>query len=246
MRSYLNLVIVLTMLLPATWASAQGVKKIAVDKQRAVQWKPAIGQYYFSHSLVFDYENKADKTKGTLKIHVDPVTGAMCFRKESSFGPKGNAYDFIIGFPDGKYIYCGADEKGKKIKVTELVKEFKPDAETKTQQKEDFITYCVPTGNKRQDFELESWEYDLSYATSDTKYKLWLTKTPFSIYALYGIEFVEAAVTLPVSFDYMYLFSSDALITELNAKDAVLKLTSFGRDPFTAITKGYQEIKVND
>jgi hypothetical protein len=148
MRRYRNVILVFALLLSATWASAQSVKKIAVDKQRAVQWKPATGQYYFSHSLVFDYENKADKTKGTVKIYVDPVTGAMCFRKESSFGQSGKAYDFIIGFPDGKYIYCGADDKGKKIKVTEMVKEFKPDAETKTQQKEDFITYCVPTGNK--------------------------------------------------------------------------------------------------
>jgi hypothetical protein len=246
MRRYRNVILVFALLLSATWASAQSVKKIAVDKQRAVQWKPATGQYYFSHSLVFDYENKADKTKGTVKIYVDPVTGAMCFRKESSFGQSGKAYDFIIGFPDGKYIYCGADDKGKKIKVTEMVKEFKPDAETKTQQKEDFITYCVPTGNKRQDFDLESAEYDLSYATSETKDKLWLTKTPFSIYALYGIEFVEGTVSLPVSFDYMYLLPSNELITELNAKDATLKLTGFGRDPFTAVTKGYQEVKVND
>lgn len=227
-------------------ANAQAVKKIPADKQRATQWSPAKGQYYFSHALVFDYENKIEKTKGTIKIHVDPVTGAMCFQKESSFKLGAKSFDFIIGFPDGKYIYCGVDENGKKVKITEIQEALKLDAETKAQQKEDFTTYCIPTANTRQELGLESQEYDLGYATSDAKDKIWLAKTPFSVYALYGFELIEGAVSLPVSFDYMHLLASDQLLTEINSKDLVLKLTSFGRDPFLAVTKGYQELKVND
>ncbi|KQS31481.1 hypothetical protein [Dyadobacter sp. Leaf189] len=227
-------------------ALAQAPKKIGADKQRALQWKPEKGQYYFSHSLVFDYQNKADKTSGKLKIYLDPVTGAMCFKKESSFGEGGKAFDFVIAFPDGKYIYCGTDENSKKIRINELVKELKRDAETKAEQKENFTTYCIPTGNKRVDFGLTSEEYDITYATSDNKDKVWLTQTPFSVYPLYGMEFVEGAVSLPVTFDYMHLLQSNQLVTEINSKDLILKLVSLEKDPFLAITKGYQELKVND
>lgn len=230
----------------AQFAHSQAVKKIPADKQRALQWSPAKGQYYFSHALVFDFENKAEKTKGTVKVHVDPVTGAMCFQKETSFKLGAKSFDFIIGFPDGKYIYCGADENGKKVKITEMQDALKPDVETRAQQKEDFTTYCIPTGTTRQEFGLESQEYDLGYASSEVKDKIWLAKTPFSVYPLYGFELIEGAVSLPVSFDYMHLLASDQLLTELNSKDLVLKLTSFGRDPFLAVTKGYQELKVND
>jgi hypothetical protein len=245
-RYFVVPILVLSMILTGLPGLCQAPKKIPADKQRALQWKPEKGQYYFSHSLVFDYQNKAEKTSGSIKVYLDPVSGAMCFVKASSFGDGGKSFDFIIGFPDGRYIYCGSDEQGKKVRINEVVKEFKPDADTKTQQKEDFATYCVPTVNKRVDFGLASTEYDLTYATSGSKEKIWLTRTPFSVYPLYGLEFVEGAVSLPVSFDYMNLLPSDLLLTEINSKDLTLKLTSFGKDPFTANTKGYQLLKVND
>ncbi|KAA6441690.1 hypothetical protein FEM33_00970 [Dyadobacter flavalbus] len=225
---------------------AQAVKKIPADKQRLTQWKPEKGQYYFSHSLVYEYENKAAKTKGTIRIYLDPVSGAMCFLKDSSFMQKGKSFDLVIGFPNGKYTFYGTDDAGKKTRISETVNEMKPDPETVLQQKEDFATYCLPTANKRTEFGLESMEYNLGYATSDTKDKIWLAKTPFSVYALYGLEFVESAVSLPVSFDYMHLLDADRLITEFSSKDTFFKLVRFGRDPYTAITKGYQESKRED
>lgn len=240
------MVVVLAFLAIPQCGFAQVISKIVADKQRATQWKPEKGQYYFSHALIFDYQNKAEKTNGKIKIYVDPVTGAMCFKKESSYGEGGKSFDFVIGFPDGKYIFCGTDEDGKKIRINEVVKELKPDAEAKAQHKEDFDTYCIPTGNKRTDFGLESLEYDLAYATSNVKDKIWLTKTPFSIYPLYGLEFVESAVSLPISFDYMHLLTPNQLLSEINAKDLILKLTEVVREPMLVVTKVYKEIKVND
>lgn len=245
MKPYLPILFVFMSLFAAT-ASAQAPKKIPADKQRALLWKPEKGQYYFSHALVFDYQNKAEKTNGSIKVYLDPVTGAMCFVKESSFGQGGKAFDFVIGFPDGKYIFCGTDEDGKKVRVNEVVKEFRPDVDTKKQQQDDFATYCIPSENKREDFGLTSTEYELTYATSGAKEKIWLTKTPFSVYPIYGLEYVESAVSLPVSFDYMSLLPSDLLLTDMNSKDVVLKLKSFGKDPFTANAKGYQTVKLND
>jgi hypothetical protein len=224
-------------------SQAQTVKKIAADKQRAIQWKPDKGQYYFSHSLVMAYENKQDKTKGEIKIYLDPVTGTMCFKKESSF--KEDEFDFIIAFPDGRYFHCGTDDNGKKIRTSEKVADVRPDAEAQAQQKENFGTYCAPTGNKRTDFGFESIEYDLSYATSETKDKVWITTLPFNVYPIYGFELIEVPASLPASLDYLYLLGPNQLISEMNSTDIKLKLTSINPDPFLAETKAYQEVKLD-
>ncbi|MCE7044369.1 hypothetical protein [Dyadobacter sp. CY312] len=224
-------------------SKAQIVKKIAPDKQRALQWKPDKGQYYFSHAVVMSYENKQDNTKGEIKIYLDPVTGTMCFKKESSF--KENEFDFIVAFPDGRYFHCGTDDNGKKIRTSEKVTDVKPDAETQAQQKENFSTYCLPTGNKRIDFGFESIEYDLSYATSETKDKVWITTLPFNVYPIYGFELIEVPATLPASLDYLYLLGPNQLISEMNSKDISLKLTSINPDPFLAVTRTYQEVKMD-
>jgi hypothetical protein len=220
--------------------------KSGVTNQRATQWKPEKGQYYFSHALTYSYENKEKKTKGEIVIYVDPVTGTMCFKRENSFGDTGKAFDFILAFQDGKYVYYGADESGKKFKMTEKVEELKPDAETIAQQKEDFSTYCIPTGNTRKDFGMESIEYDLSYPTSDNKDKLWLTKTPFGINPLYGFDLIDGVASLPVSFDYTHIFNNKQLLTELNSKGLILKLKSYEPNPFLAVTRGYAEVKAEN
>lgn len=225
------------------FSHAQVVKKIAPDKQRAVQWKPEKGQYYFSHSIVMSFENKQEKTKGEIKIHLDPVTGTMCFKKGNTY--KQDNFDFIIAFQDGRYTHFGTDENGKKIKTTEKVSDVKPDAETQAQQKENFSTYCAPTGNKRTDFGFESIEYDLSYATSETKDKIWLTTLPFNVYPIYGFELIEVPASLPVSLDYLYLLGPNQLISEINTTDVTLKLTGINPDPFLANVKSYQEVKMD-
>ena len=230
----------------AGFSHAQAVKKIAADRQRATQWKPDKGQYYFSHSIVFEYEDKAENKKGEVKIYFDPVTGTLCFKKEDSFGDSGKAYDFIIAFQDGRYMHCGIEGSTKKIRTTEKVEEVKPDAETQNQQKENFNTYLAATGNKRIDSGFESVEYDLSYATSENKDKIWVAAMPFSVYPIYGFELIEVAASLPISLDYMYLLGPNQLISGLESKEATLKLKSIGADPFLAMTKNYQEIKVNN
>lgn len=247
MKKYLSYFILLSiMLFSSHLALSQAAKKFTADKQRALQWKPEKGQYYFSHSIVMDFDDKVEKKKGEIKIYFDPVSGAMCFQKESSFRESGKDFDFIIAFQDGRYLHCGVDENGKKIKNTEKVTDVKPNAEEQAQQKENFETYCIATGNKRTDFGLESIEYDLSYATSENKDKLWITTMPFNIYPLYGFELIEVAASLPASFDYLYLLGPYQLLSELNSKDFTLKLKNIGPDPFLAITRNYQEVKVND
>lgn len=224
--------------------NAQSIKKIPADKQRPLQWKPEKGQYYFSHSLVLGYENKVDKSQGEVKVYFDPVTGTMCFKSGTSF--KETNYDLVIAFADGRYMFCGTDDNGKKTRSISKVSEVKPDAESVSQQKENFSTYAIPTGNKRIDFGLESLEYDLSHATSENKDKLWLATLPFSAYPIYGFELVDVPVTLPISLDYIFLLGSNQLVSEHVASDLVIKLKNLGPDPLIANIKGYQEVKAID
>lgn len=238
-----SFILIILFLFQASWLHAQAVKRIVPDKQRALQWKPEKGQYYFSHSVVMAYENKQNKTKGQIKIHLDPVTGTMCFSKGNTF--KEDQFDFIIAFQDGRYTHFGTDENGKKIKRTEKIADVKPDAETQAQQKENFTTYCTATGNKRIDFGFESIEYDLSYATSEAKDKVWITTLPFNVYPIYGFELIEVPASLPVSLDYLYLLGPNQLISDINTNDIMLKLSGINPDPYTAIVKPYQEVKLD-
>jgi hypothetical protein len=226
-------------------AFAQTPKKLSVDKQRSLKWKPEKGQYYFSHALTFEYQNKTEKTKGEIVVFLDPVTGTMCFRKESSFGEAGKTFDFVIATQEGKFIFCGTDNSGKKIRTSEIIEEVKPDQETKDQQKEEFSTYCIPTGNKRADFEWESLEYHLTYPTSDTKDKIWITAVPFGTYPLYGFDLVEAAASLPVSLDFSHIFGPNQLLTEINSADTYLHLKSVEPNPFLAVIALYSEVKTD-
>ena len=244
-RSIIILLLLCGMLVMSQELAAQTNNKPIPDKKRALQWKPDQGQFYFSHKLVYEYRNKADKTSGMLDIWLDPVTGVMCFRKESSFGKTAESYDFILAFPDGKYIYCGTDE-GKKIRITEHVGGVKPDKESQSQRQEDFAAYCLPTGNIREDFGWPSTEYTQSYATSEAKDKLWLTQTPFSVYPLYGLELTEGSAGLPVSFDYIDLLGPNQLVTELDSEDMKLKLIRIDAEPFLAVTRNYKEVKIAD
>jgi hypothetical protein len=240
----ISVYVFLVLLVSGSIAMAQAPKKTAASK--AASSKTEKSQYSFSHALTYSYENKTKKTKGEIVIYVDPATGTMCFKRENSFGDTGKTFDFILAFQDGKYVYYGADESGVKFKMTEKVEELKPDAETITQQKEDFSTYCIPTGKVRKDFNMESVEYELSYPTSDAKDKLWLTKTPFGINPLYGFDLIDGVASLPVSFDYTHIFNNHQLLTELDSKDLILKLKSYEPNPFVAVTRGYAEAKAEN
>jgi len=101
-----------------TIAQTTSSKKPVSDAYRNAQWKPEKGKYYFSHALIYEYFNKVDATKGELWIFIDPVTGTMCFQRESSFGATDEMNDVILAFPNGQMIACGKGESGKKIRET--------------------------------------------------------------------------------------------------------------------------------
>lgn len=225
-------------------ARSQTTTKPVPDKKRTAQWKPQLGQYYFSHKLVYEYE--VDKEKGTMKIAVDPVTGALCFEKKDTYGTTAENFDFILAFPDGKYIYCGADDAGKKIKITEILKDLKPDAEKEKDRQQDFADHLKATGNIRTDFGWPSVEYEQTYETSENKDLIWLTEMPFSVSHLYGFELLEGTASLPVPMDYLYLLGSHQLMTELQSKDVKVKLVSIDAEPVIINTKVYKEIKIAD
>ncbi len=227
-------------------AFAQPLTKIVPDKKRTTLWKPASGQYYFSHLMTFEFDNKYDNRQGTVAIYLDPVTGALCYERSKTFGTTAEFYDYILAFPDGQFISCGVDEAGKKFKVKETIVEFKPDEETRKQQQQDFESFCQLTGNNKEFFGWKTQEYKLAYPKSEVSEELWLAEVPFSVYPLYGFSLIEGTASLPVSFDFIDLIGPKHLLTEYKAKELTIKLVSIEFQPLTLNTGLYKELKLAD
>ncbi len=213
-------------------AQTKPTKKPVTDAYRNAQWKPEKGKYYFSHALIYAYTRKRDDTEGELWIFIDPVTGTMCFQRESSFGITDEMTDVILALPDGKMIACGTTESGKKIREQFQNRAVKPEPDEVKFQRETFREQCKPTGNKRDDFGWESEEYVLSYIKTSESTRLWLAEVPFDVYPLYAFDEWMGDAQLPVSFSYIYLLGPRQLVTESEDEYGTIKLNSYGPSPF--------------
>ena len=218
--------------IPPVQAQTKLAKKPATDAHRNAQWKPEKGKYYFSHALVYEYTRKRDDERGELWIFIDPVTGTMCFQRESSFGATDKMNEAILVLPDGKMIACGTTESGKKIREAFQNRAVKPEPDEVKFQQQTFREQCKPTGNKRSEFGWESEEYVLSYLKTNESTKLWLTEVPFNVYPLYAFDEWEGDAQLPVSFSYIYLLGPRQLVTESDDQYGSLKLISYEPNPF--------------
>ncbi|PWJ60543.1 hypothetical protein CLV98_101728 [Dyadobacter jejuensis] len=225
---------------------AQPSEKLGTDTKRSQLWKPERGQYYFSHKLVFDFEQKMEGQKGTVEVYLDPKTGTLGFVKSSSFGGTAPEFDFILAFPNGTYVSCGVDEGGKKYRVKQLVEEVTPDTETAQQKKADFEAFCTPSGSNRLVYGWPSEEYVRAYPRSETTDQLWLATTPFKIAQLYGFELMEGTASLPISFDFIDLLGSNQLLTSYESKEVVIRLREMVAHPLTLQTTPYRELKLAD
>ena len=216
----------------AAQAQNKPAKKPATDAYRNAQWKPEKGKYYFSHALIYEYTRKRDDVKGELWIYIDPVTGTMCFQRESSFGATDDMNEAILALPDGKIIACGKTESGKKIRETFQNRSVKPEPDEMKLQQQTFREQCKPTGNKRNEFGWESEEYVLSYLKTNESSRLWLAEVPFNVYPLYAFDEWEGDAQLPVSLSYAYLLGPKQLVTESDDQYGTLKLVSYEPNPF--------------
>ncbi|GHB76698.1 hypothetical protein [Persicitalea jodogahamensis] len=212
-------------------AQTKPAAKPATDAYRNAQWKPEKGKYYFSHALIYEYTRKRDETKGEIWIFIDPVTGTMCFQRESSFGATDDMNELILALPNGKMIACGTTESGKKIQAAFQNSSVKPEPDEVKDQQQTFREQCKPTGNKRPEFGWESQEYVLSYLKTNESTKLWVAEVPFKVYPLYAFDEWEGDAQLPVSFSYIYLLGPNQLVTESDDQYGSLKLLSYEPNP---------------
>lgn len=216
-------------------------KNEMLDAARAQKWNPKKGQYYFSHTLTYTYHNIEENSQGEVKIWLDPVTGTMLFLKGSSY--HNSNFEFIIGNPEGKYTFFETDDIGRKIATSETLDEMMPDKQMIEDQKSEFKQNCIAKEGSRTDFGWTSRQYELLYPELDSKDQVWLTEVPFNVYPLYGFDLIEAEVSLPISFDYSYIFGKNQLITEIFATEASMKLTAVEALPVTVEVAEYKEIK---
>ena len=207
-------------------------KKTGGDAYRNAQWKPEKGKYYFSHALIYEYHNKVDSTKGEMWVFIDPVTGTMCFQRESSFGASDDMNDAILAFPNGQVIACGTTESGKKIREPFKNNSVTPGAEEMKFQREIFEEVCRPTGEVRQEYGWKSTEYVMSYIKTNERTKLWVAEVPFNVYPLYAFDEWEGDAQLPVSLSYTYVLSPKQLVTEADDQYMKLKLIAYESNPY--------------
>jgi hypothetical protein len=211
---------------------ATSSKKPATDTYRNAQWKPEKGKYYFSHALIYEYLDKRDSTKGELWVFIDPVTGTLCFQRESSFGATDEMNDAILAFPNGQMIACGTTESGKKIRESFTNNSVTPGPEDVQFQRETFQELCHPTGTTREEFGWKSAEHVLTYLKTNERTKLWLAEVPFNVYPLYAFDEWEGDAQLPVSLSYTYILSPNQLVTEADDQYMTLKLIAYESNPY--------------
>lgn len=219
------------------------VAAVKADPSRASQWKPDKGKYYFSHALIYEYVLKSDSTKGELWIFIDPVTGSMCFQRESSYGASDDMNDVILALPNGQYIACGSDENGKKTRSIFQNSALTPHPEDVKFQQDSFKEQCKPTGQTRKDFGWESAEHTLSFTRTTEKTKLWLATVPFGMYPLYAFDEWGGDAQLPVVLSFNYVLGPRQLITELDDPYTHIKLVSFESNPYSLDLNQYPKVK---
>lgn len=213
-------------------AQTKSAKKPPADAYRNSQWKPAQGKYYFSHALIYEYANKVDGTNGELWIFVDPVTGTMCFQRESSFGASDDMNESILALPTGQVIACGTTKAGKKIRESFQNRAVKPEPDEVEYQRETFRDQVKPTGNRREEFGWTSEEYVLTFIKTNERTNLWLAEVPFDVYPLYAFDEWGGDAQLPVSLSYIYVLPAHKLIVESDDQYGTLKLKSYEPNPY--------------
>ncbi len=202
------------------------------DAYRQTQWNPGKGKYYFSHALIYHYTNKVDSTEGEFWVFLDPVTGTMCFQRESSFGATDEMNEAILALPNGQVIACGKGENGKSTRETFQNDGVLPIPEDIKFQQDNFKSYCVPTGRSRKEYGWESTEHVLSYIKTNDKTRLWLAKVPFGVYPLYAFDEWGGDAQLPVPMSYTYVLGPKQLITELDDPYLKVKLIGYESNPY--------------
>jgi hypothetical protein len=222
----------LALLAGRTAAQTTAPKKPVSDAYRNAQWKPEKGKYYFSHALIYEYFNKVDSSKGEMWVFIDPVTGIMCFQRESSFGATDDMNDAILAFPNGQMIACGKTESGKKIRESFKNSSVTPGPEDVKFQRETFQELCRSTGSTREEFGWKSTEHVLTYIKTNERTKLWLAEVPFNVYPLYAFDEWEGDAQLPVSFSYTYILSPKQLVTEADDQYMTIKLVAYESNPY--------------
>lgn len=229
---FVSLLVLVTLGFTAAAQKTAPAKKTAVDAYRNAQWKPEKGKYYFSHALIYQYTNKTDSSQGELWVFIDPVTGTMCFQRESSFAASDDMNDAIVARPNGQMIACGTTESGKKIRETFMNSSVTPEPDDVRYQRETFQKQCRPTGNIRKEFGWESQEHILTYVKTNESTVLWLAEVPFSVYPLYAFDEWEGDAQLPVSLSYTYVLGPKQLVTEADDQYMTIKLIAYESNPY--------------
>jgi hypothetical protein len=133
----------IVLMLPVFFSCVFGQKA----NERAKNWKPEEGKYYFSQAFIWAYYDEFADSKGEIKVYVDTLSGTFLFNNEA-YGMSDDA-EFILAFQDGIYMSGYTDANGRKTIKTDTLTEIPTMIAGKQYYDADFQRMSKPTGQKR-------------------------------------------------------------------------------------------------
>jgi hypothetical protein len=67
----------------------------------------------FNEQLTFLYQKEGQKAE--FSVYLDRKTSTWLFTNADSFGGTADGVEFVVAYPNGKYLVCGTDDVGQKF-----------------------------------------------------------------------------------------------------------------------------------
>jgi hypothetical protein len=67
----------------------------------------------FNEQLTFLYQKEGQKAE--FSVYLDRKTSTWLFTNYDSFGGTADGIEFVVAYPNGKYLVCGTDDVGQKF-----------------------------------------------------------------------------------------------------------------------------------
>lgn len=249
-------IIVFISLLSITLASCQDNtdSRWEATDYRNENWHPENGQYFFSEQWTYTFVNESlpaddPQRKGEMAFFVDPPSGTILLTRDASnYGDEMT--EWIIVFPEGRYVTGWGDEFGKNHIDIKEISEFPNYQEMVDNYNGDFERY-TKKGHGNLEFGVNAYDwptahgqqYEKTYEKSNLITELYLTEVPFSLRALYLVNNTNSDLRFLFDANLGYFLPENKLIlsekTDIYGNYVSYQLKSMSPTTHFLDTRGY-------
>ncbi|GAA4434813.1 hypothetical protein GCM10023091_10270 [Ravibacter arvi] len=142
--------------------------------------------------------------RGEFLVYRDTTANTWLFDAKG-YGRTGSGFDFIVGNPDGQFVFCFKDDKGKKRRSVRSISEITTSRSDDRIIKQEFEASNQATGKSRS-FDLQAGvatagkEFVFSPSRSEEKTFRYLADTQVDFQSIVYFNFIEGEVKLPYHF----------------------------------------------